>query len=95
MYKPGCFVVLDSFLLPVFGEIKDIIVFGVDRCFFVMQMYETNCFLSHYHAYDISSLESNHVYSLTDFVDYHPLCSHTLSNNKTIVTLKYHILESM
>ena len=44
MYKPGYFVILQSSLLPLFGEIKDIIVFSVDIYIFVLQKYRTECF---------------------------------------------------
>ena len=90
--QPGCFIVLGSSLHPLFGEVKDIVVL-VDRCYFVVQMHETNFFLSHYHAYDISSLESYRICSLSDFIN-HRLSSYTIPTNKTVVSLKYHILES-
>ena len=43
-YKPGALVVLYNSLLPVFGEITDILVFNVDECYFIIQEYETEYF---------------------------------------------------
>jgi hypothetical protein len=75
--------------LPLFGDI----VFGVDQCLFVVQKYRTECFLSHYHAYEVSKDSSYSVYTASDFADYHPLCMYVLSNNKKVIPLKYHIIE--
>ena len=43
MYKPGYFV-LQSSLLPLFGEVKDI-VFSVYIYIFCVTKYRTECFL--------------------------------------------------
>ena len=93
-YKPGYFVVLESSLLPLFGEIKDILVYNVDECVFVIQTYTTLCYLNHFHSYEVSkdpgsfqALQPSHL------IDYHPLFLYTLPNNKTVIPLKYYLAE--
>ena len=78
MYKSGAIVILESSLLYRFGEIKNILVFGVDEYFLVVQEYTTECFVSQFHSYDVTSKQPP-VYRLCQpkhLVDYHPLSAH-------------------
>ena len=94
-YKPGALVVLYNSLLPVFGEITDILVFNVDECYFIIQEYETEYFSKHYHSYEVKMKNPSlfHAYQPNKLADYHPLCSYTIMGSLK-VPLKYHIIES-
>lgn len=88
-------MVLESALLPVFGEIKDIVVYNVDECLFVVQMYTTECFLHHFHAYEVNMDSVMHACIPTDLADYHPLTMFTLSNATKVIPVKYHLIENI
>ena len=88
-------MILESSLLPVFGEIKDIVVYGVDECSFVLQMYTTQCFLHHYHSFEVSIDSAVRVCKPTDLADYHPLNIFTLSANIKVIPVKYHLIENI
>ena len=47
-YKPGNFGVVESALLPSFGKVLEILVYNISECLFVLQIYNTECFLSHF-----------------------------------------------
>ena len=53
-YSPGGVVVLSVQLVPVFGLICDILTFDVSDYFLVCETLITECFCSHYHAYEVS-----------------------------------------
>lgn len=92
-YQRGVFIILQSSILPSFGEILDVIVINIDTCLFVIREYTTECFLHHYQAYEVSKNQAVSVYKFSDFVDYYPLTSYTLQNGKKVIILKYHIVE--
>ena len=54
VYKPGNIVVVSSDLLPIFGNILDIIVYDITQCYFVCELLITNGFSHHYHAYEVT-----------------------------------------
>ena len=74
-YKTGAIVVLSSLLLPVFGEFKSIFVYNADKCLFVVQEYTTECFVSHYHSYEVTHQNppSYHLCNPKNLIDYRPL----------------------
>lgn len=86
-------MILESLMLPLFGEVKDILVFNVNTCLFVIKKYITECFLHHYHAYEVLEDTTYCVDRPMNFVDYHPLSLYTLSNGKKVISLKYHVIE--
>ena len=61
--------------MPVFGEIKNIFVYDIDECLFVVQEYVTECFVSHFHSYEVTYREpaSYRLCHPKNLVDYYPL----------------------
>lgn len=55
-YHEGSVVVLSSDILPTFGRIIDIVVVNVDNPLFVCEVFETEEFASHMHAYVVKTL---------------------------------------
>ena len=76
--------------LPVFGRVSDVVVSDVDNYYIVCDVFTTECFCNHYHAYEISS-SSPVFYS---FVKQSQLTDHlvlAVYKSKFIV-LKYNVL---
>ena len=78
-----------------FVKNTDILVFNVDKCYFIIQEYETEYFSKHYHSYEVKMKNPSlfHAYQPNKLADYHPLCSYTIMGSLK-VPLKYHIIES-
>ena len=93
-YKPGNFVVVESALLPSFGEVLEILVYNISECLFVLQIYNTECFLSHFHAYEVSKTLICHACVPNNFVDYHPLSLYILSGHKKVISCKYYLIQN-
>ena len=53
-YSPGRVVVLSVQLVHLFGLICDVLTFDVSVYFLVCETLITECFCSHYHAYEVS-----------------------------------------
>ena len=53
-YHLGDVVVLKNELLPTFGVIQDVIVFDVDVYYLVTEVLITECFVNHYHSFEVS-----------------------------------------
>lgn len=55
-YRPGGIVVLSvEDFIPIFGKIVDVFVSEVNNYYLVCSVLTTECFCSHYHAYEITS----------------------------------------
>ena len=54
-YCHGSVVVLNSYLLPVFGIIRDTLVIDTNDYYFVCKVMETIQFVSHYHAFEVAT----------------------------------------
>lgn len=97
LYKQQAIVVLESDLLPVFAQIVDIIVYGVDHCLFVCHLLVTHCFVNHFHSFEIQHQESPVVKLVkqTELVDHHPLGQYSLPSysSSKFISLKYHLIE--
>ena len=93
-YKPKNIVVLGtSMSMPVFGEIISILITEVTRCHFVCELFTTDSFNPHFHAYEVR----RHglpipivICSQQDFVDHHVLALYHVSNLE-LIPLKYHL----
>ena len=40
-------------LVPIFGVIEDVMVFDVDVCYLACEVLITDCFVNHFHAYQV------------------------------------------
>ena len=99
MYKPGAIVLLENHLLPEFAEITDIIVYDVDHCLFVCHPFITNCFVCHFHSFEVQDSEQSAVKFIkqTELADHHTLGLYSLPSrsHSKFVPLKYHVIESV
>ncbi len=93
-YKPKNFVVVENKLLPKFGEIIEILVYNIKDCIFILQLYNTECFFHHYHAYEVTKTQILFSLSPKNLVDYHPLSLFPVQNI-FVVPLKYHLIEDL
>ena len=61
--------------LPVFGEVKEIIVYNTNNIIFLTEVLSTDQFHHHYHAYKVSRMEHKkwHVIHYSSLVDHIPL----------------------
>lgn len=88
-------VVLDCTLLPQFGIIHDIIVDNIHQPFFVCEKLTTDCFSSHYHAYEVIR-HSPPVFSIckqSELYDYSVLSLYHV--HSLFVSLKHHLVETL
>ena len=95
-YCKGRVVVLESHLLPIFGIIVDIVIHNSDH-YLVCDTLHTECFVPHYHAYEVTKkCTSDHVICThDDLVDPHVLGLYTLpSHSSYFVPMKYYIVEN-
>lgn len=92
-YKEGV-VVLQSNLLPVFGVIIDIIVHQA-QYHFVCNVLHTECYNSHFHAYEVSKGSTEYtICTHSELVDHHVLSRYNLPTSPSqFIPLKYHIIE--
>ena len=98
VYKPGGIVVLEIDLVPTFGIIADILVLDVDNYYLVCEIASTECFNSHFHAYEIEKI-INPVYlvcQVNQLADHYMLSAYKLStySNTLFVPLKYNLMSS-
>ena len=93
-YKIGYVVVLSSGLTPVFGLIDNIIVYDVDRFFYVCNVMETVCFSEHFHCFEVEKSSDMEVIEYDRIYDYTPLYLYTV-NNTLYIPLKYHLKENV
>ena len=79
--------------LPMFGEIKHIVVLDVDRYFLLVSELETLCFNAHYHAYEVTRSTSAELtlIQICDLADHNPLSLYTC-NDLLLVPLKYYVV---
>ena len=99
VYYHGDVVVLENELLPTFGVIKDMIVFDVDRYYFVCEVLSTECFVNHFHSFEVTK-QNPTKYSICkqpDFVDHHILHAYSVTSypHSLFVPLKYHLIENI
>ena len=96
VYSSGSVVVLKNELLPEFGVIVDIIVFGVDIYYIVYKKLVTECFEQHFHSFKVfnpSSMQYG-ICKNTELLDHHILHNYNISSN-SYVSLKYHLMENI
>ena len=89
-------MILSVDLVPTFGLISDIIILDVDDYYLVCEPLHTECFRSHYHAYEVSK---NTTTSCV-FVKQTHLANHCVlglyhHNFTDFVVLKYHLSENV
>ena len=87
-------VVLQSNLLPVFGVIIDIIVHQA-QYHFVCNVLHTECYNSHFHAYQVSKGSTEYtICTHSELVDHLVLSRYNLPTSPSqFIPLKYHIIE--
>ncbi len=98
VYKPGGIVVLKIDLVPTFGIIVDILVLDVDNYFLVCEIVSTECFNSHFHAYELEKIiyPTYLLRQVNQLPDHYMLSAYKLSTypNTLFVSLKYNLLSS-
>ena len=90
-------MVLESNLLPVFGIIIDILYICNDY-YFVCSTLHTECFVSHFHAYEVSKCSGlNTIFCRqSDLVDHNVMNLYSLPvSSNYFVTVKYHLIEHL
>ena len=93
-YLKEVVVVLQSLMMPIFGIIKDIVVHCADY-FFVCNMLHTECFSSHFHAYEVSKTNDYILCTHSDLADHHVLDLYHLSSYTTgFIPVKYHLFKN-
>lgn len=96
VYKPDGVVVLDKDLVPTFGIIADLLVVDVDNYYLVCEVLSTECFNSHFHAYEVEKV-TNPTYivcQVHQLPDHYMLSAYTLSSysRSLFVPLKYNLI---
>lgn len=98
VYKPNGIVVLDVDLVPTFGIIVDLLVMDVDNCHLVCEILSTECFNSHFHAYEVHHVVNPHfiVSKFSKLADNYMLSAYKLSTypHTLFVPLKYNLLDT-
>ena len=97
VYKEDNIVAVSSDLLPVFGKILTIVMIDVTQCYFVCELLITDCFNSHYHAYEVSKHITPTpivICRQTDFIDHHVLGLYHVSS-LNLISLKYYLPENI
>lgn len=90
-------VAVSTDLLPVFGRILAIIMHDVTQYFFVCEVLITDCFNSHYHAYEVRKHNLSTpiiICRQSTFVDHHVLGLYHISP-LSFVSLKYYLPENI
>ena len=92
-YSQQDVVTLDGGLLPEFGIIHDVIISDVHEPFFVCEILTTECFYSHYHAYEVvrQSPPVFHICMQSELYDYSVLSLY----KSQYVVLKYYLVEKL
>lgn len=85
---------IESNLVPVFGEIEDIIIDKEHSYYIVCNILETCQFISHFHAYEVSLPvpPTYHICKPSDLFDHNVLSKYSVSSVQYI-PLKYHLIE--
>ena len=87
---------MQSDLLPLFGIITDIVVHHADHVYFVCNVLHTECFNSHFHAYEVSKTKDYDFCTHSDLIDHHVLSLYSLSSYTTcFIPMKYHLEENI
>lgn len=74
VYKRDNIVAVSSNLLPVFGNILDILIVDVSQCYFVCELLATESFNTHYHSYEVRKQTQPIplvICKQSDFIDHH------------------------
>lgn len=83
--------------IPIFGDIIDIVIFDVDVFYLVCEEYNTECFNSHFHAYEVYKHETPQYYvcRVNQLYDYYCLSKYELSSHSSVrfITLKYYLVD--
>ena len=96
-YAKENIVILESNLLPLFGIIIDILCIN-NHFYFVCCTLHTECFSSHFHAYEVSKHSSTNIIfcSHSDLIDHNVLGLYTLQTSPNyFVPVKYHLIENL
>ena len=95
-YHFGDVVVLKYDLLPTFGVIHDLIVFDVTEFFIVAEVLITQCFVDHYHSFEVSKqpLKEYSICPIKDLIDHHVLGLYNIADS-FFVPLKYYLVENI
>jgi hypothetical protein len=96
-YRHGSVIILNSYLLPEFGIIRDILVIDTNDYYFVCEVMETIQLVSHYHAFEVATDVSHsnvNICKQSTLVDHTVLGLYTV-NSTNFVSLKYHIVENL
>lgn len=97
VYKMDDIVAVSTNLLPVFGRILAIIMQDVTQCYFICEILITDCFNSHYHAYEVRKQKLPTpiiICHQSTFVDHHVLGLYHVSS-LSFVSLKYYLPENI
>ena len=102
VYKTDDVAAVSSNLLPLFGRIIDIFIVDVSDCYFVFELLVTECFNSHYHAFEVRKQTQQPIQLVvckqSDLIDYHVLGLYTIpvhDDHLTFVSLKYYLPENI
>ena len=92
LYKNNNAYVITGFdgLDPVFSRVEEILVIGGDFITFLVTVYNTLYFDSHYHAFVIAITPRKSLIQIEHILDPGVLHAHVLSDGLSYITLKYH-----
>lgn len=96
-YNKGSVVILSYDGLPSFGEVADIVVIS-DCYYLVCTSLNTQCFSSHFHAYEVlkTSDQQHIICTLSELKDHNVYSLYTLYTQQYhFISMKYHIVEDM
>ena len=95
-YSIGTIVLaqFDEHEMPVFGKITNIVLTTTQDCLFIMSVYESTSFNTHFYSYEVEGTGNCLIKTQDEFADYHPLI---MSKNYTVssplfIRLKYDVL---
>ena len=96
VYHCGDVVVLKYGLLPTFGVVQDVIVFDVTVFYIVAEVLVTECFVEHYHSFEVSKQTATEymICEIKHLVDHHVLGLYNVSGS-LFVSLKYYLVENI
>lgn len=77
--------------LPLFGQIKEILVVNDSVLLFHVLEYETTGIDRHYHSFSIRITGREDLVCLPQLVDYHTFNGHKLINGNLYITFRSHI----
>jgi len=89
---------VDTDLLPVFGVIKDIVSNEMHSYYFILEIFQTVCFLAHFHSHEVV----HHAPPLFKLIKPSNLLDHSVlslykipRSNSYFVTLKHYVTEKI